>query len=743
MADEFNSSDLDGNGVINNQGNGTTATATNDSTPSSPAMATATATALPPSTDNASPSTNPPKAVEDVMYSDIGITTLLNRLKQSIASAREFALFLKKRSTLEEEHSKELRRLAKSQLDAIKRSEVRGGSYAHQLAEVLRVHERMAENGLTFALSMHQMHEDLNDLSVNMERGRKQWKHEGLDAEKRASDAEAAMHKAKARYDGLAEDYDRARTGDTKGSRRIGLKGPKSAEQHESDLLRKVQAADADYEEKVRLAKAQRESLISEQRPKAVQELKKLCNECDSALTLQLQKFANFNEKLLLHNGLTVSPLTGENSEQRSLRDVIYDIDNDKDFHSYVGAYASKIPARQSEIRYEQHPTLMPKTQLPASRSLSTGAPVSQPQAPAVQQPTLTVNTGSASQPGSTSSRYTSQLPPGPLVAPSQPQAYNQPAPFQQQVQQPPPPQLPAHNYHSPSFGERPFSPQQAPARETYATPPYPTHPSERTGGSGYPPQQTTGSISAPIPISAPQQQQQRTNQYAPQPQPQPPLATSPPPPTTTTPSTTALPPLRPVFGVSLDDLFARDQSAVPMLVTQCLLAIDHFGLDVEGIYRLSGTASHVQHLRDQANHDPAALDFRNPAAFAHDVNSVATLLKQFFRDLPDPLFTRVGYADFVEAARVEDAGARRDALHQCINDLPDANYATLRALVLHLHRVMMHEGRNRMGSGNLAVCFAPSLMGTHTGAQIADASLQARVLDTILVNATAIFDED
>ena len=33
--------------------------------------------------------------------------------------------------------------------------------------------------------------------------------------------------------------------------------------------------------------------------------------------------------------------------------------------------------------------------------------------------------------------------------------------------------------------------------------------------------------------------------------------------------------------------------------------------------------------------------------------------------------------------------------------------------------------------------------MGTHTGAQIAHASLQARVVDTILINATAIFDED
>ena len=90
-----------------------------------------------------------------------------------------------------------------------------------------------------------------------------------------------------------------------------------------------------------------------------------------------------------------------------------------------------------------------------------------------------------------------------------------------------------------------------------------------------------------------------------------------------------------------------------------------------------------------------------------HDVNSVATLLKQFFRDLPDPLFTNIGYDSFIEAAKIEDENQRRDALHQSINDLPDPNYATMRALVLHLNRVMVNEGRNRMGSSNIAVCFA------------------------------------
>ena len=58
------------------------------------------------------------------------------------------------------------------------------------------------------------------------------------------------------------------------------------------------------------------------------------------------------------------------------------------------------------------------------------------------------------------------------------------------------------------------------------------------------------------------------------------------------------LPPLKPVFGVSLEELFSRDGSAVPMIVHQCLQAVDLFGLEVEGIYRTSGTASHITKLR-------------------------------------------------------------------------------------------------------------------------------------------------
>ena len=148
----------------------------------------------------------------------------------------------------------------------------------------------MAENGVQFALSLHQMHEDLQELAAEKERKRKEWKQRGLSAEKRVQDAEAAMDKAKGKYNSLAEDYDRARTGD-KQSGRFGLKGPKSAAQIEEDLSRKMQAADSDYSSKVQTAQALQQELVSTLRPQAVQAIGQLINECDSGLTLQMQKF--------------------------------------------------------------------------------------------------------------------------------------------------------------------------------------------------------------------------------------------------------------------------------------------------------------------------------------------------------------------------------------------------------------------------------------------------------------------
>lgn len=85
----------------------------------------------------------------------------------------------------------------------------------------------------------------------------------------------------------------------------------------------------------------------------------------------------------------------------------------------------------------------------------------------------------------------------------------------------------------------------------------------------------------------------------------------------------------------------------------------------------------------------------------------------------------------------------RRDSLHAIINSLPDPNYATLRALILHLHRVMENSSSNRMTPQNLAIVFGPTVLGTAPGSNIGDAGWQVRVVETVLQNTYQIFDED
>lgn len=51
------------------------------------------------------------------------------------------------------------------------------------------------------------------------------------------------------------------------------------------------------------------------------------------------------------------------------------------------------------------------------------------------------------------------------------------------------------------------------------------------------------------------------------------------------------------------------------------------------------------------ADSNNPGLNFGNPENFYHDVNSVTGLLKQFFRDLPDPLLTIEHHKALIEAA--------------------------------------------------------------------------------------------
>jgi len=76
---------------------------------------------------------------------------------------------------------------------------------------------------------------------------------------------------------------------------------------------------------------------------------------------------ATFNERLLVGNGILITPLStsstlGEEQQQqnsaghRSMRDIFIDIDNDGDLYSYILSQRIKVPPKKAEIQYYKHP---------------------------------------------------------------------------------------------------------------------------------------------------------------------------------------------------------------------------------------------------------------------------------------------------------------------------------------------------------------------------------------------------
>jgi len=57
-----------------------------------------------------------------------------------------------------------------------------------------------------------------------------------------------------------------------------------------------------------------------------------------------------------------------------------------------------------------------------------------------------------------------------------------------------------------------------------------------------------------------------------------------------------------PTFGVPLGDQMARDQVEVPKIVVKCCDAVERYGLELQGIYRIPGTMTKVQELKRRAD---------------------------------------------------------------------------------------------------------------------------------------------
>ncbi|PNI60959.1 ARHGAP12 isoform 5, partial [Pan troglodytes] len=192
------------------------------------------------------------------------------------------------------------------------------------------------------------------------------------------------------------------------------------------------------------------------------------------------------------------------------------------------------------------------------------------------------------------------------------------------------------------------------------------------------------------------------------------------------------------VFGSNLANLCQRENGTVPKFVKLCIEHVEEHGLDIDGIYRVSGNLAVIQKLRFAVNHDEK-LDLNDSKW--EDIHVITGALKMFFRELPEPLFTFNHFNDFVNAIKQEPR-QRVAAVKDLIRQLPKPNQDTMQILFRHLRRVIENGEKNRMTYQSIAIVFGPTLLKPEkeTGNIAVHTVYQNQIVELILLELSSIF---
>ncbi|KAM9571112.1 rho GTPase-activating protein 11A-like isoform 4-T4 [Salvelinus alpinus] len=175
------------------------------------------------------------------------------------------------------------------------------------------------------------------------------------------------------------------------------------------------------------------------------------------------------------------------------------------------------------------------------------------------------------------------------------------------------------------------------------------------------------------------------------------------------------------VFGVPLESLpqYNVENGSVPcFLMDACTSLLEH--VDTEGLFRKSGSIVRLKALRAKLDKGEECLSTALPC-------DVAGLVKQFFRELPDPVLPTELHDAFLKAQQLPTEEERTSAtlLLSCV--LPDRNMSILHYFFAFLHKVSQ-SGVNKMDSSNLSVILAPNLLHAGDGADKMNASTEKRL---------------
>ncbi|XP_022364371.1 SLIT-ROBO Rho GTPase-activating protein 2 isoform X2 [Enhydra lutris kenyoni] len=175
---------------------------------------------------------------------------------------------------------------------------------------------------------------------------------------------------------------------------------------------------------------------------------------------------------------------------------------------------------------------------------------------------------------------------------------------------------------------------------------------------------------------------------------------------------------------------------AIPLVVESCIRFISRHGLQHEGIFRVSGSQVEVNDIKNafERGEDPLAGDQND-----HDMDSIAGVLKLYFRGLEHPLFPKDIFHDLMACVTMDNLQERALHIRKVLLVLPKTTLIIMRYLFAFLNHLSQFSEENMMDPYNLAICFGPSLMSVPEGHD--QVSCQAHVNE--LIKTTIIQHEN
>ncbi|XP_071862006.1 phosphatidylinositol 3-kinase regulatory subunit alpha isoform X2 [Bombus fervidus] len=150
-----------------------------------------------------------------------------------------------------------------------------------------------------------------------------------------------------------------------------------------------------------------------------------------------------------------------------------------------------------------------------------------------------------------------------------------------------------------------------------------------------------------------------------------------------------------PVFGLGLCSQFDISSRSAPLLVERCTSVLEEKAfedstLDLYKVYHSSPPNEQTLELRQKLNEDVCNADLSSYSA-----QCVASVLKKFLRELPDPVIPVQFYDRFIEASNTKNDEQCAARLGQLVSELPDHHRSTLFHLMAHFCRIcQLQHGR-------------------------------------------------